>query len=119
MRVVKPSALVASRNPDRFATVKGTFFSTTRNPKGELIAGEKLTIAQKEITFEMVRGEGLDIDLPNGVLSLPSGEKGRKESVGITADDLAAELESIRNSTVTEAEVEAEVEADAEAEPTA
>lgn len=90
MRFVRPSKVVADRNPDRFGTVKGTAF---RDPDGNV-----LSIKSKEITLDMARDPNTVIDLVNGTLTIPSGERGRKRAESISQDDLLAELEAIRNS---------------------
>lgn len=89
MRFVLPSVKVAEKNPDRLGTVHGEFF----NEKGE-----PYSFASKIVT----KAEALDkdtlIDVENGILILPSGERGRKPSASATQDQINALLESARNS---------------------
>ena len=87
MRVIRPSEKVAEKNPDRFATVYGVFY----NPDGE-----KLSILQKEITFADAQDESTVIDLENGILTLPSGQRGRKPVESISQDELMADLAKLR-----------------------
>lgn len=90
MRVVLTSGKTAERNPDRFATVYGTFYDAK---------GNKLSVSQKVITREDAINTDTVIDIENGILTLPSGERGRKASVSITQDDVDSLLDSLRTET--------------------
>lgn len=97
IRVIFPSGKVAEKNPDRFATVYGEFHSVSEDAKGKRSAGEKLSIASKVITNDMAQSPEFTLDMDNGYLTLPSGERGRPKSSGATADDIAARLAALRN----------------------
>jgi hypothetical protein len=88
MRVIVPTGKVAERNPDRFATIHGTFF----DPKGE-----KLSFSQKEVTLEMARNPETVIDVENGILTLPSNQRGRPISKGIEQNAISDMLNELRN----------------------
>lgn len=88
MRVVIPKGKTAERNPDRFATVYGEFYDPKGNP---------LSVTQKVITNDMAQNAETVIDVTNGILTLPSGERGRKPSVSITQEDITSLLDSLRN----------------------
>lgn len=87
MRVIRPSVKVAEKNPDRFATVYGIFY----NPEGD-----KLSILQKEILISDALDSSTVIDIENGILVLPSGQRGRRPVESISQDDLLAELAKLR-----------------------
>ncbi len=88
MRVVIPKGKTAERNPDRFATVYGDFYDAKGNP---------LSVTQKVITNDLAQNDETVIDIENGLLTLPSGERGRKPSASITQDDVNSLLDSLRN----------------------
>lgn len=68
MRILRPSAAVAERNPDLLFTVVGKF---------ETLDGRVLTIPQKQVTTAM-RDTGLvGVDLATETLTLPAGKRGR------------------------------------------
>lgn len=87
MRVVKPSAKIAEKHPDRFCTVYGEFFDAE---------GRKMSIVSKVITFDDARDPETKIDLKKGILSLKENARGRKKSESITQDAIEAELKSLR-----------------------
>lgn len=88
MRFIKASGKTAERNPDRIGTVVGKFYTDK---------GVELSITSKAID----RSDALDpetvIDLVNGTLVLPSGERGRKPSVSMTQDAINSLLDAVRN----------------------
>lgn len=88
MRVVIPKGKVKDRNPDRLATVYGVFYDSK---------GNKLSVTQKVVTLEDAQNDETVIDIENGILTLPAGERGRKPSASISQDDVLALLEDIRN----------------------
>lgn len=92
MRVVFPTGKVAEKNPDRWATIHGTFYATKNDGK----RGDKLSIAQKEITREMALSSDFAIDNSRGVLTIPSGQKGAPKREGATVDEIAAALAALR-----------------------
>ena len=87
-RAVTPRGKVADKNPDRVITIHGEF----HNEKDEV-----LSFGQKVITREMALNPETVIDLANGILILPAGERGRKASVGETQDSVNSLLDSLRN----------------------
>lgn len=93
MRAVPTTGKVAEKNPDRLFTVHGEFHST--DDKGKASA-EALTITQKVIDRETAASPLFAIDLANGLLTLPSGERGRKAVIGSDQDAIDALLNSVR-----------------------
>lgn len=89
MRAVKPSVKVAENNPDRLVTIHGTFYN---------LKGEKLSFSSKEITREMAANPDTIIDIENGKLILPAGERGRKPSASVSQADVNSLLDDVRNS---------------------
>jgi hypothetical protein len=87
MRVVKPSAKMAEKHPDRFATIFGVFHNEQ---------GQPLSITSKVLTFDEVKHPDTAIDLAKGTLTLPEGKRGRTEMQGLSQDDIAAELAALR-----------------------
>lgn len=87
MRVVKPSGKTAENNPERYATVYGEFFTED---------GVALSITSKILNFDDVKNADTVIDLTNGILTIPSGERGRKKIDSISQDDILADLEALR-----------------------
>lgn len=87
MRVVLPKGKTKDRNPDRFATVYGDFYDA----KGTL-----LSVSQKVITFDIAQSDETVIDVENGILTLPSGERGRKPSASIAQEDINSLLDNLR-----------------------
>lgn len=87
MRVIIPAAKVAERNPDLAFTVKGAFTDGK---------GNALTITSKAITNEMVKSPAFRMDLQNGTLTVPAGQRGRPESSGASEEDILARLAAIR-----------------------
>lgn len=88
MRVVKPSPKMAEKHPDRFATVIGVFHNDSDQP---------LSITSKVLTFDDAKNPATVIDITNGILTLSDGKRGRTEAIGLTQDDIAKELESLRD----------------------
>lgn len=87
MRVTFPQGKVAEKNPDRFATIHGTFHDTK---------GNKLSIVSKNVTLEEAKNAATVIDPAKGILTLPAGERGRKPVAGATVDAVAAALNKVR-----------------------
>lgn len=87
MRFVLPSDKVADRNPDRVGTVHGTFHNEN---------GEVLSFKSKEITKADLANPDTVIDIENGILILPAGERGRKPSASATQSDIDSLLASAR-----------------------
>lgn len=88
MRVVRPSEKMAAKHPDRFATVFGIFANDQ---------GQPLSITSKTISFDEARDSDTVIDIVNGILTLPDGKRGRTAVIGLTQDDIAAELDLLRD----------------------
>jgi hypothetical protein len=88
IRAIVPKGKVAEKNPDRVLTIHGQFF----NEKGE-----KLSFSQKEITRDMIANTETVVDLANGILILPAGERGRKAAVSVSQDEVNSLLDSLRN----------------------
>ena len=88
MRVTFPSPKVASKNPERFATIAGTFSDTK---------GVKLSIVTKNVTKAEAGNTATIIDAENGVLTLPAGQRGRKPAVGASGSAVKAALAALRN----------------------
>lgn len=95
MRVLPVTEKVAAKNPDRVLTVAGVFHSTNANGK----RGEKLSFASKAIDREDALAEGFAIDLANGTLTIPVGERGRKATESLTADAVGDILAALRTET--------------------
>lgn len=89
MRVVPNTAKGLEKNPDKCATVHGKFFDEK---------GNALSVTSKVISFEDAKNPETRIDIENGILVLPSGERGRKPSKGVSQDDINTLLENARNS---------------------
>jgi hypothetical protein len=87
MRVVRPSAKMAAKHPDRFATVFGIFANEQ---------GQRLSITSKVITIDEAMDSETVIDIVNGYLTLPDGKRGRTAAEGLSQDDIEAELNSLR-----------------------
>lgn len=92
MRVTKPTTKVAAAHPDRLFTVLGKAFYPV-DEKGK--RGDKLSITSKNVDREDATGEGFSIDLVKGTLTLPTAQRGRKASEGISADELTALLAGV------------------------
>lgn len=92
MRVVAVTGKLAAKYPDRLFTVHGEFHGL--DAKGKEIE-QPLTITSKVID----RVEALDpdfaIDVEAGTLTVPAGERGRKASVGLDAESVAAMLAAL------------------------
>lgn len=86
-RVTFPTGKVAEKNPDRFATIHGTFHDAK---------GTKLSIVSKNVTKEEAKNPLTVIDPAKGVITLPAGERGRKPVAGETADAVSAALNALR-----------------------
>lgn len=99
MRVTRPGKAASARHPERLYTVSGTFHSTTTDDKGKVTRKDKLTTISKNIDREFVTDAGFVLDVVNGILTIPEGQKGRTASIGLDADTLAAELAALRNPT--------------------
>lgn len=89
MRFVPNSAKGLEKNPEKMGTVHGTF--TDEN-------GNILSVKAKPVSWADAKNPETLIDVVNGVLILPSGERGRKPSVGVGQSDIDSLLESARNS---------------------
>lgn len=87
MRFLVPSGKIAERNPDRFGTVAGIFYNSK---------DEKMSFTSKEITSEIASNPETVIDIENGTLTLPSGERGRKPSPSASQDEINSLLTSLR-----------------------
>lgn len=95
MRVVKPSGKTAERNPERRYTVHGIYHTASINADGSVTVGEKLSIRSKNVDAEHIV-EGFALDLTNGILTLPEGERGRKAAVSLSQEEIDAELAALR-----------------------
>ena len=104
MRVVPTTGKVLEKNPDRLLTIYGEFHAVDANGK---VAKEPLSITQKVIDRETALNPLTVVDRENGMLTLPSGERGRKASEGVAQDDIDALLASVRE-TASEATASAE-----------
>jgi hypothetical protein len=110
MRVTRPSAKTAEKNPDRLYTVTGTFYSTETDAKGKVTRKDKLTIPSKNVTRAMALTEGFALDIAKGLVTLPEGERGRKAFASLTAEDIAKELLALKNPAPVEDKAEDEPE---------
>lgn len=88
MRFVRPSRKVAEKNPDRWGTVYGTFYDAE---------GNKLSIGSKNIDREDALHPEFDISVAGGLLVMPEGKRGRRAVASLTDEDIAAQLEALRN----------------------
>lgn len=93
MRLLRVDGAVAEKNPDRVLTAKGDFFEVDEKGKP---TGDPLSFHSKNISRDDLRNPATVVDLKNGILTLPAGERGRKASAGISADDLDAILAEAR-----------------------
>lgn len=89
IRVVTPTETMREKHPDRAFTVFGQFF----NEKGD-----KLSITNKVITTEDILHPEFNIDVAKGLLTIHSGERGRKAAASITQNDVNDILTAIRKS---------------------
>lgn len=89
MRVIFPSGKVAEKNPDRLCTVYGVFHDDN---------GNKLSITSKEVTNADAMHSDTVIDVENGILVLPSGERGRKQTPSVSQSDINSKLSQLRKS---------------------
>jgi hypothetical protein len=80
MRVTFPTGKVAAKNPERFATIHGTFSDAK---------GVRLSITSKNVTKAEAKNPATIIDPAKGLITLPAGERGRKPVVG--ADNTAVQ----------------------------
>ena len=103
MRVVVPKGKVALKNPERAFTVHGEFRATDEKGKP---TGEPLSFGSKVIDRDDALNPLTVIDVANGLLTLPAGERGRKASIGIDQDAVNALLESLRSPAEAEAATE-------------
>lgn len=87
MRFIVASGKVAVNNPDRLGTVHGKFSTED---------GAELSVTSKVITFEDAANPDTIIDIENGILVLPSGERGRKASVSVTQTEIDSLLDTAR-----------------------
>lgn len=87
MRVSFPGPKVATKNPERFATVSGVFSDTK---------GNKLSIVSKNVTKTEARDAATVIDQEKGQLTMPAGQRGRKPAVSVTADAITKALAALR-----------------------
>jgi len=88
MRVVFPKGKVAENNLDRFATVYGKFL----NEKGTAFS-----FTSKAITLDEAKADGFVLDIANGILTLPDGQRGRKEYASVSQDEIDALLTALRS----------------------
>lgn len=88
IRVVTPSAKMLDKHPERFATIFGVFHNEKNVP---------LTITSKVITREDALSSEFSIDIAKGILTLPEGQRGRKESPSLSQDDINKQLDALRN----------------------
>jgi hypothetical protein len=112
MRVTRPTGKTRERNPERVYTVNGIFYSTTIDDAGNLVPKDKLSIPSKNIDIDDVQSFDFALDVRNGFVTLPEGKRGRTASVGLSEDEIFAELAYLRgeeNETETE-EIETETE---------
>lgn len=96
MRVTRPTGKTRERNPERVYTVNGIFYSTTTDENGNLVIKDKLSIPSKNIDIEDVRSPGFALDVNAGLVTLPEGKRGRTASVGLSEDEIFAELAMLR-----------------------
>ena len=87
MRVVPIAERLRAKYPDRLATVHGEFHSV--DAKGK-VNPDPLSFSSKVITTDERNAEGFSISLPDGTLTVPAGERGRKAAPGMSADEVAA-----------------------------
>jgi hypothetical protein len=87
MRVVRPSAKMAEKHPDRFATIFGVFSNEQKQP---------LSITSKIITLDEAKSTATVINLKKGILTLPDGKRGRTQSASLSQDDIVAQLKQLR-----------------------
>lgn len=87
MRVTFPTGKVAEKNPDRFATIHGTFSD---------VKGNRLSIVSKNITIDEAKNPATVIDPAKGALTLPAGERGRKPVAGATNEAVNEALSKLR-----------------------
>ena len=86
MRVYRPSAKVAEKHPDRLLTIAGLFYTED---------GTKLSFTSKSISKDEAKAEGFILDVENGILTVPSGTKGRKAFESISQEDIDSMLDSL------------------------
>lgn len=99
MRVTKPGAKTQERNPERVYTVTGTFYATVEGKDGKLTRGDKMTVPSKNIDNTDVLSDVFAIDLKNGILTLPTGKRGKPASEALSEDAILAEIAALRNPT--------------------
>jgi hypothetical protein len=87
MRVTFPTGKVAAKNPERFATIHGTFSDAK---------GVKLSIVSKNITKDEAKNPATVIDPVKGLVTLPAGERGRKPVKGAASEDVQKALAALR-----------------------
>ena len=87
MRAVFPSDKMRDKHPERFVTILGTFHNSD---------GAQLSFTSKAISNDEATHPEFAIDLVNGTLTLPDGERGRKATPSISQDDLNSALNSLR-----------------------
>lgn len=93
MRFVPTTGKVLAKNPDRIGTVYGDFYADLNGKP----AREPLSITQKVIDRETAANPVTVIDLENGILTLPTGERGRKAVASVSQDDVNALLAAARS----------------------
>jgi hypothetical protein len=86
MRVIFPSGKISEKHPERFATIHGAFSQNN----------SKLSITSKNITIVEAKSKEFSIDQMKGILTLPSGARGRKKVEGVSNSELSARLKAIR-----------------------
>ena len=86
MRIIFPAGKIAEKHPERFATIHGVFYSGT----------SKLSITSKNISLGEAKSDEFAIDPKKGILTLPSGTRGRKKVEGVSFSDLENALKALR-----------------------
>ena len=95
LRATVPEGKVAERNPERVLNVTGTFYSV-KEDKGKIVKDQPMSFVVKYITREIAADPEFSLDLANGMLTLPAGERGRKPADALSAEDVAAILAAAR-----------------------
>lgn len=102
MRLTFPQGKVAEKNPDRFGTVHGEFYAIENGKRSK----EPLSYSSKEITKAIAANPLTVIDIANGRLTLPAGERGRKAVAGADQETVDAMLAALRPAPVADADAE-------------
>lgn len=89
MKILLPSPKVRAKNSDLVMTIVGTVWSKD---------GEQIGMERKQITRDMVRGDGFgytfDKTTGTGTLTLADGKRGRRPSAGASEDDVQAAIDA-------------------------